>query len=200
MATVTGLTAERMQEIVDAVVVDANIVGDNLVLILHDGTTIDAGNVRGIQGIQGIPGSISSSPAGGDLAGNYPNPTIKAAGVTTAKLADGSVTGAKLAPGAIPAPDLTAILDRLDELESNPRLVRDTESISFNASGDGVISHGLGQIPAAVGAMIASHEGQIGMLTVVNNSINATTFTVRLRNTSGIIPNVPRTISWYAST
>lgn len=54
MATINGLTAERMQEIIDKTIVDADVVGDNLILTLHDDTTIDAGNVRGEPGEPGV--------------------------------------------------------------------------------------------------------------------------------------------------
>lgn len=50
MATVTGLTADRMQEIIDATIIDANVVGDDLVLTLYDSTTVNVGNVRGPMG------------------------------------------------------------------------------------------------------------------------------------------------------
>lgn len=57
MATITGLTADRMAEIEGDSVVDGDIVGDNLILTKKDGTQIDAGNVRGPQGIQGLIGN-----------------------------------------------------------------------------------------------------------------------------------------------
>jgi hypothetical protein len=42
-------------------------------------------------------------PAGGDLTGDYPAPTIRDGAVTTAKLAPGAVTGGALAPGSVGA-------------------------------------------------------------------------------------------------
>lgn len=56
MATVNGLTKERMLAIEAASVTDGDVVGDNLVLTRHDGTTIVAGNVRGPQGTAGTNG------------------------------------------------------------------------------------------------------------------------------------------------
>src|SRR4051812_17753160 len=62
MATITGLTADRMLAIEAASVVDGDVVGDNLILTKHDGSTVNAGNVRGPQG---VPGPVSSDLAVG---------------------------------------------------------------------------------------------------------------------------------------
>lgn len=53
MATVNGLTAERMMAIEAGSVVDGAIVGDDLILTKHDGSTINAGGVRGNPGVNG---------------------------------------------------------------------------------------------------------------------------------------------------
>jgi len=50
MATVTGYTASRMQDIEDNSIVGGSVVVDNLILEKHNGDTIDAGNVRGADG------------------------------------------------------------------------------------------------------------------------------------------------------
>jgi hypothetical protein len=54
----------------------------------------------GAPGPTGPPGP-ASGPAGGDLAGNYPSPTIATGAVGSAKVADGSLLGADLAPDAV---------------------------------------------------------------------------------------------------
>ena len=59
MATVTGLTAERMLAIEGASVVDGEVIGNNLILTKHDGSQIDAGPVIGPQGPAGPPASLA---------------------------------------------------------------------------------------------------------------------------------------------
>ena len=55
----------------------------------------------GEQGEQGPPGSLG--PAGGDLAGDYPNPSIASGAITTEALANGAATNPKLANNAVTA-------------------------------------------------------------------------------------------------
>lgn len=61
MATVTGLTAERMEEMEAATIIDGDVVGDNLILTTRGGTPINAGSVRGPQGVPGAAHIIVTS-------------------------------------------------------------------------------------------------------------------------------------------
>jgi microcystin-dependent protein len=69
MATITGLTADRMLAIEAASIVDGEIIAGNLILSKHDGNQINAGPVVGPQGATGqagpmgfIPGQIITWP------------------------------------------------------------------------------------------------------------------------------------------
>lgn len=70
MATITGLTAERMLEIEGASVVSGEIVDDHLILTKFNGTLIDAGALpagptgpQGPAGVSSIPGEIKAWPS-----------------------------------------------------------------------------------------------------------------------------------------
>ncbi len=96
ITTVTGYTAERMQEIEDNAVVDGNVVGNDLILVRNDATTINAGNVRGPQGPEGPNGAGETmlQGVGIDLTGVTDSSVAVQALITAA---DGPVLGV---PGA----------------------------------------------------------------------------------------------------
>lgn len=83
MATVTGLTADKMDEINDASVVDGNVVGNNLILETRGGATIDAGNVRGPTGSSGPTGPTGPTGPAGPIGPAGPTGPAGPAGATS---------------------------------------------------------------------------------------------------------------------
>jgi hypothetical protein len=67
MGTITGLTAAAMLAIKNGAMASAEVVGDNLIITKHDGTTINAGNVRGPTGPAAIPAAACSYKQNGQI-------------------------------------------------------------------------------------------------------------------------------------
>ena len=118
MATVTGYTAAKMQEIIDATIVGAHIDSSgHLILETADATEIDAGymlasvpdastTVEGIvelatqaETLAGSDAVRAVTPAG--LVGSISTNKIVDDAVTTAKILNANVTDAKLATDSV---------------------------------------------------------------------------------------------------
>lgn len=129
MTTVTGLTADRMLAIEDASVIDGDVVGDNLILTKHDGTQINAGNVRGPQGNEG--------PTGSDLD------VITAAAVLDVGIANQIRAGRELTATDFTNMGLSAPiglwnLSNLNDSSGNGRNLLNKGSVPFDAGINGV--------------------------------------------------------------
>lgn len=115
MATVTGYTAARMQEIEDGSIVGGEVVGDDLVLTRRDGGTITAGPVVGPAGPTGPSGGVEDHGLLTGLADDdHPQYHNNARGDARypliadiddmAKIASGTYTGDDTSPRTIALP------------------------------------------------------------------------------------------------
>ena len=121
MATVNGYTAEHMDSLMAENIVDGSISGDNLILEKRDGTTVNAGNVRGPAGTDAAPGSVAVAAdttivRTSDGRGKVATPTA-AEDATTKAYVDG-LNSARVADNASRIADDAALDARLDALEN----------------------------------------------------------------------------------
>ena len=73
MPSITGYTATRTQAIEDAIITSAAVIGGHLIFTRHDGSTYDAGDIRGGEQIPHTKVQTVTSGASGTTATGFVN-------------------------------------------------------------------------------------------------------------------------------
>lgn len=134
MATVTGLTAERMLEIEAASVIDGDVdVDGHLILTQHGGDTIDAGSVVGPPGPEG--------PMGSDLD-VIVQQSIFDIGMPNQIRAGRTLSVDDFTDLGLTAPEALWNLSNLNDSSGNGHGLTDKGSVGFVRGVDGVDTHG----------------------------------------------------------
>ena len=138
MATITGFTASRMQEIENSAIVTGSISGDNLILTRFDGGSVNAGNVRGQKGDKGDTGEVTTA------ALNSAIDAIQAPGVFPGSaIADGTIARSALVAQIITSAELgnsAVITDKLNNSAVTTTKLADGSVTNAKLGNDSVTS------------------------------------------------------------
>lgn len=162
MSTVTGLTAARMLAIEAASVIDGDIVGDNLILTKHDGSQINAGDVRGPEGPTGPVGSdttvVSSLP-------------VLAVGVPNQIRAGRQLTAADFTNIGLSAPIGLWNLSDLTDVSGNGRNLLNKGAVPFDSGINGVAATAARFSGSAAQVLYISDSGAADPFRIKSGSI-----------------------------
>jgi len=126
----------------------------------------------GPPGQQGAPGP-STGPAGGDLAGNFPNPQIAANAVGSPEVLDQSLTTDDLGPNSVASSEVFDTSLTVDDLGTAS--VGSSEAINNSLTSDDIGTDAIQSSELAPGAVLTENVGPIP--------------TARVRRTTGVNVN-----------